>query len=558
MMRCLVCGYYRIIRDALYYRHEEIGESERERLCVPSALRGVLLKEIHASALGGHLGADKCYHTLRRHFYFPGMHSKVQRFVAECASCQRSKSRTWGSKGTPPVMPSIAPWPWHTVSIDFTCGLPKTHRGYNTILVVQDALSKRIRLIPCRDTANAHQTAHMFFQNVVRNHGMPLRVLSDNGPQFIAKFWRTLLSRCGSSTVFAPPYHPESNGSVERVNKVIVEMLRAFTNAQGTNWCDAIYACEFAYNSTVHSAHGFTPFFLDMGREVVIPAAMQSSHDVYQEPQSVQEFVRRHQNAIDAAKDALAQSRAKTADRHSLTRSYAPHTYAIGDRVWLSTAELAGVGKLSNPWIGPFVVTNVHTHSVELDLTGSNLHHKVSRLWHVSFVKPFVEGMITPQVRDEVVISQEQSKADAPVAVRRNGGIQRKTDQELGARVEADKGEGRVAGMDGGRRMAGDGGRGEEDRRREVRLSTHMRSELTPGSQRIVQQRMAWTTQTPEYEIELCDQHGTISRRWLTARTEIRKYRTEIDAFSRNQRMARAHMRAARTRPRAAGLPARG
>ena len=83
----------------------------------------------------------------------------------------------------------------------------------------------------------------------------------------------------------------------------------------------------------------------------MIPSAMQSSHDVYQEPQSVQGFVRRHQNATDAAKDALAQSRAKIADRHSRTRSYAPHTYAVGARLWLSTAELAGVGKLSDPWI---------------------------------------------------------------------------------------------------------------------------------------------------------------------------------------------------------------
>ena len=141
--------------------------------------QGALLKEIDASALRGYLGADKCHHTLRGYIYFPGMRSRVQHVlrVAECASCQRSKSRTWGSKGTSPVLPSIPPWLWHTVSNDFTCGLPKTHRGYNTILVVQDALSKRIR-----DTVNAHQSAHMFFQNMVRNHGMPLRVLSDNGP----------------------------------------------------------------------------------------------------------------------------------------------------------------------------------------------------------------------------------------------------------------------------------------------------------------------------------------------------------------------------------------
>ena len=78
------------------------------------------------------------------------------------------------------------------------------------------------------------------------------------------------------------------------------------------------------------------------------------------------------------------------------------------------------------------------------------------------------------------VVPQAQTAAVAPAATRASGSVKADSEMELGARVEAGKGDGWLVGGDGGRGMVGDGGHGDEGRRREVR------SQLTPGSQQIV------------------------------------------------------------------------
>ena len=57
-------------------------------------LRSVILREYHASALGGHMGEKKLLATVRRRFYWPGLAKDVKRFCCECPVCQANKHST--------------------------------------------------------------------------------------------------------------------------------------------------------------------------------------------------------------------------------------------------------------------------------------------------------------------------------------------------------------------------------------------------------------------------------------------------------------------------------
>ena len=50
-------------------------------------LRLVILREYHASALGGHMGEKNLLASVRRRFYWPGLAKDIKRFCHECPVC---------------------------------------------------------------------------------------------------------------------------------------------------------------------------------------------------------------------------------------------------------------------------------------------------------------------------------------------------------------------------------------------------------------------------------------------------------------------------------------
>jgi transposase InsO family protein len=61
----------------------------------------------------------------------------------------------------------------------------------------------------------------------VRLHGIPKTIISDRGPQFIARFWEQLHENLGTKSIRSSAYHPQTDGQTERVNQIVEDMLRA-------------------------------------------------------------------------------------------------------------------------------------------------------------------------------------------------------------------------------------------------------------------------------------------------------------------------------------------
>jgi len=77
------------------------------------------------------------------------------------------------------------------MSVDFIVELPESG-GYNTIMVVIDSVGKCAHFMEMVTTITTAGTANLYLQHVWKHHGLPHKVISDQGPQFIAAFMKEL------------------------------------------------------------------------------------------------------------------------------------------------------------------------------------------------------------------------------------------------------------------------------------------------------------------------------------------------------------------------------
>jgi len=144
------------------------------------------------------------------------MKKEIAAFVARCDNCCRVKAVDMKAGLLQPL--SIPGWKWEEVSMDFISGLPTSVKGYDSIGVIVDRLTKVARFILVRTNYRPHQYVELYFEHIVRQYGVPRTIISDRGPQFTACFWECLHEQIGTHLVRSSAYHPQTAGQTERVN----------------------------------------------------------------------------------------------------------------------------------------------------------------------------------------------------------------------------------------------------------------------------------------------------------------------------------------------------
>ncbi|CAI7770301.1 unnamed protein product [Closterium sp. NIES-53] len=249
----------------LWWRTKEIA--------VPQVgnLRNDILEEVHATKYGGHLGMNKTRWALRDVYWWPGVGSDVQQFVARCDTCARNKPDTQKPGGLlqPLEIPSE---PWESVSLDFIADLRRTRDGYTAILVFVDRLTKMVHFVPTTTDVSAEDTARLFVTHVFRLHGLPRVLVSDRDPRFTSRFWREVTETLGTKLKMSSALHPQTDGQTERTNRTLEQMLRSFISPTQDNWDELLPMAESAVNNSVHDSTHEKPFILNCGRHPTTPA----------------------------------------------------------------------------------------------------------------------------------------------------------------------------------------------------------------------------------------------------------------------------------------------
>jgi len=137
-------------QDTKHFRVDEKGVLWfDDRLVVPKdhELRNKILDEAHSSKLSIHPGSSKMYQDLKPRFWWTKMKKEIAAYVARCDTCCRVKAVHLKPAGLLQPL-SILGWKWEEISMDFIVGLPPTQKGYNSIWVIVDRLTKSAHFIP--------------------------------------------------------------------------------------------------------------------------------------------------------------------------------------------------------------------------------------------------------------------------------------------------------------------------------------------------------------------------------------------------------------------------
>jgi len=221
-------------------------------------MRENIIREKHSGGLAGHFGIDKTLEQLSHFYFWPRMRRDVQRFVVKCKVCQLAKGHSQNTGLYTPL--PIPGRPWDSVSLDFVLGLPKTQKGYELVMVVVDRFSKMAHFVPCRKTSDATYVAHLFFNEIVRLHGLPTTILSDRDVKFTGHFWRTLWKKMNTQLSYSSAYHPQTDGQTEVVNRSLGNLLRNLVRENSRMWDRVLAQAEFAYNDLSNRSTGLSPF----------------------------------------------------------------------------------------------------------------------------------------------------------------------------------------------------------------------------------------------------------------------------------------------------------
>jgi hypothetical protein len=211
----------------------------------------------------------------------------------------------------------------------------------------------------------------LYLRNVWKLHGLPRRMVSDRGPQFVALFMKELHRLLGIETASSTAYHPQTDGQTERVNQELEQYIRVFVGERQDDWYSLLPLAEFSYNNHIHSSTQHTPFLLDTGRH---PRMGFEPHQPPSKVEAVNEFTNRMKNTLEEAKSALAKAKDDMTRYYNQRRTPAP-TYAPGDKVYLEASDIHTTRpskKLSHRRLGPFPVERrVGTNAYRLTLPPS-------------------------------------------------------------------------------------------------------------------------------------------------------------------------------------------
>jgi hypothetical protein len=91
--------------------------------------------------------------------------------------------------------------------MDFIMGLPRTTKGYDSIWVIVDRLTKIAHFLSIKTDHLVTVNAQLYIARILSLHGVPKTIVSDHGSQFVAKFWEALHKSLGTKLLHSSAYH---------------------------------------------------------------------------------------------------------------------------------------------------------------------------------------------------------------------------------------------------------------------------------------------------------------------------------------------------------------
>jgi len=338
------------------------------------------IKTIHTHPLSIHPGINRIYKQLIDNgTHWKGMKEDIKLVIDHCEECQINKHSRKPNK-IPMIITDTSTEPFQKISLDFVGPLALTIQGNQHTLTLQDDLTKFVIVKATPTTDAATVAKHLI--TIFCQFGLPESIRTDQGAAFCSNLIVEITKQLGIKKLECSPYHPESNGALERTHGSLKQSLIFQINVDRSDWDEFIDITAYSFNTAVHSTTGFTPFELLFGIKPRLPYLQPS-----QSPKSYEDYV-------TETKTRLVELRKKAVDSQIISKEKAKKRYdkkhntkfafSPGDQVKLTTRNIQGKrGALKKPFEGPFNVKSVSYPNVTIELDGKE------KTFHANLLQPF-------------------------------------------------------------------------------------------------------------------------------------------------------------------------
>ncbi|XP_015435727.1 PREDICTED: uncharacterized protein LOC107191251 [Dufourea novaeangliae] len=295
-----------------------------------------------------HVGHEKTYDRISKKYWFPKMRAFVRKYLDHCLTCIVSKRHTGPRQGLLHSIPKKC-IPFHTIHCDCVGPFEISKDGYQHILVIVDAFTKYIQLVPLK-TLSGSETLQVFKERLTL-FGTPRLIVFDRGTNFTFKQLQQFIVKHGSEDHFIATGAPRANGQAERYVATVTNLLTVEIK-KGTEWPNKLAKLMLTLNTTVQKTTGFSPsrllFGLDQGPGTVVRIEEQLP------PTGEEIDVMRDR---DVAAKRLEENAVNQDARFNKTRRNNIE-YKEGDTVFVKPGDNRRA-KLEKKYVGPFAITKV-------------------------------------------------------------------------------------------------------------------------------------------------------------------------------------------------------
>lgn len=333
------------LQEGLVYRKVD----EKSLFYVPSVLEYNVIRANHDDL--GHFGVEKVYNLITKTYWFPSIRKKVEIHIRNCLKCVQFSPNSGKVEGDLHSIPK-GKLPFHTIHVDHLGPLSTTSQKYKHIFVVVDGFSKFVKLYPVRSTTSK-ETINCLI-SYFNAYSRPIRLISDRGTAFTSAEFQNFIDRYNITHIKVATASPQSNGQVERFNRLVIPILAKISGEN--DWNKKLTETEFAINNSKNRTINTTPSMLLFGvdqRGVVSDKIQEYLSEKANEDRNLIEIREKASNSIDKAQ------KANEIAFNSLHKS--PRQYQEDDLVMVSNFDSTpGINKKLLPkYRGPYRVAQV-------------------------------------------------------------------------------------------------------------------------------------------------------------------------------------------------------
>ena len=303
--------------------------------------------------------------------------------------------------------------PFTRIAMDIVGLLPRSSAGHKYILVMCDYATRYPEAVPLRSIDAKHVAEELI--KLFARVGIPREIVTNQGSNFMSQLLAELYKFLHIHSIRTSPYHPQTDGLVERFNQTLKNMLQKVVAKEGKDWEKLLPYLLFAYREVPQASTGFSPFELLYGRAIrgPIDVIRETWEADERSDDSVVSYLLATQEKLWDMAEIVEENltRVQSKQKRWYDKGARLREFKKGDPVMVLLPTSSS--KLLAQWQGPYQIierTGKVTYWVDL-----HDRRKRQSIFHVNMLKAFQVRSQEQLVSLAREVPEESSDADLPL-----------------------------------------------------------------------------------------------------------------------------------------------